>query len=88
MHFTTAVSIFLAALAAAAPSSSPPNSGDESTINSHEPELVTFVMTEPNCPAIKDYCTHCNGDFNCQTDPRCEWCYHNKQFGSSSRGSD
>lgn len=58
MHFSIALSIFVAALAAAAPSS-PPNG--ESIVNPNEPELVTFVMTVPNCPAIKDYCTHCNG---------------------------
>ncbi|KAI0509082.1 hypothetical protein F5B22DRAFT_649358 [Xylaria bambusicola] len=87
MHFSTILSIFLAALVAAAPTT-PPNDSTATNTDTYEPDLVTFVMTVPNCPAIKDYCTHCNGDFNCDTDPRCEWCYHNKQFGTDGGNSD
>ncbi|KAI1119032.1 hypothetical protein F5Y14DRAFT_119335 [Nemania sp. NC0429] len=68
MYATTVIGLFLAALAAAAPS--PPPSRN----------LVTFVMTEPDCPSLESYCTHCNGDFNCETDPRCEWCYEHDRF--------
>ncbi|KAI1424440.1 hypothetical protein F5Y12DRAFT_715201 [Xylaria sp. FL1777] len=98
MHSSMIFSFFLAALVAAAPS---PN-GQGNNVDAYKRELVTFVMTEPDCAAIKDYCTHCNGfvstpllippsiptnpregtDFNCETDPRCEWCYTNKQFGN------
>ncbi|KAI1756844.1 hypothetical protein F4782DRAFT_283170 [Xylaria castorea] len=72
MYVSTVISVFLAALVAAAPSR---RSADERG-------LVTFQMTEPDCPAIEAYCTHCNGDFNCQTDPRCEWCYAHHKFGN------
>ncbi|KAI0538886.1 hypothetical protein GGR58DRAFT_500673 [Xylaria digitata] len=84
MHFSTTLSFFLAALAAAAPSPSYNKHGDAEM---QKRDFVTFVMTEPDCPAIKDYCTHCHGDFNCQTDPRCEWCYKHKKFGPSDEGN-
>ncbi|KAK5630435.1 hypothetical protein RRF57_006150 [Xylaria bambusicola] len=139
MQFSTILTIFLVDIAAAVPTT-PPNDASTTNTDTYEPDLVTFVMTVPNCPAIKDYCTHCNGfvllpipqvpnhkhrpsplsqhrytsittrvsarrdmrepvcsgtttdsssrDFNCQTDPRCEWCYHNKQFGTGSGGGD
>ncbi|KAI1347502.1 hypothetical protein F5Y01DRAFT_329616 [Xylaria sp. FL0043] len=82
MQFTTIVALAFAALAAATPSTPLKNHGSSSSINAGEPKLVTFVMTEPDCGSLKDYCTHCNGDFNCETDPRCEWCYENDQFGN------
>ncbi|KAF2967943.1 hypothetical protein GQX73_g5629 [Xylaria multiplex] len=75
MQFSTTLSLFFVALVAAAPS---PSHGDA---DMQTRGLVTFVMTEPNCEALKEYCTHCNGDFNCETDPRCEWCYEHKKFG-------
>ncbi|KAI1816852.1 hypothetical protein GGS20DRAFT_535774, partial [Poronia punctata] len=64
--------IFLAALTTATAAALPSPS-------SHH--LVTFVMTEPDCDSLKTYCTSCNGDFNCETDPRCEWCDENDKFG-------
>ncbi|KAI1743230.1 hypothetical protein F4680DRAFT_409583 [Xylaria scruposa] len=70
MYISTIISVFLAALVAAAPSHNIDKRG-----------LVTFQMTEPDCPAIESYCTNCNGDFNCETDPRCEWCYEHDKFG-------
>ncbi|KAH8161783.1 hypothetical protein CIB48_g6460 [Xylaria polymorpha] len=78
MYASTVISVFLVALAAAAPYRNGQADADA------EPKrgLVAFIMTEPDCPAIKAYCTHCNGDFNCETDPRCEWCYENHQFGN------
>ncbi|KAI0799179.1 hypothetical protein GGR55DRAFT_702231 [Xylaria sp. FL0064] len=80
MQFTTIVALAFAALAAASPSAPLKNQGN--SINAREPKVVTFVMTEPDCDSLKDYCTHCNGDFNCETDPRCEWCYENDKFGN------
>ncbi|KAI0397418.1 hypothetical protein F5Y17DRAFT_415456 [Xylariaceae sp. FL0594] len=77
MYRYTIIGFFLAALAAASPSSrsstsvAQPRRGDKT---------VTFVMTEPDCDSLKDYCTSCNGDFTCETDPRCEWCYENDEF--------
>ncbi|KAI8955671.1 hypothetical protein F4801DRAFT_275330 [Xylaria longipes] len=79
MHASTVISVFLAALVAASPVRNG-QSGDVDTQTKRG--LVTFVMTEPDCPAIEAYCTHCNGDFNCETDPRCEWCYAHHQFGN------
>ncbi|KAI0097932.1 hypothetical protein GGR51DRAFT_455952 [Nemania sp. FL0031] len=55
MYFSTVVSLFLAALATAAPSSSQGN------VDARDRGLVTFVMTEPNCPSLESYCTNCNG---------------------------
>ncbi|GAW11559.1 hypothetical protein ANO14919_009060 [Xylariales sp. No.14919] len=80
MHFTTTLSFFLAALVAATPYQFSNGQGNADT---QQPGLVTLIMSEPDCPSIKDYCTHCNGDFNCETDPRCEWCYKHKQFGDN-----
>ncbi|KAI0444381.1 hypothetical protein F4803DRAFT_511716, partial [Xylaria telfairii] len=77
MYASTIISIFLAALAAATPI----HNGQGDTDAAPKRGLVTFVMTEPNCPVLKEYCTHCNGDFNCETDPRCEWCYEHHMFG-------
>ncbi|KAI8622953.1 hypothetical protein F5Y19DRAFT_29555 [Xylariaceae sp. FL1651] len=74
MHFGTIFGLFLAALVAAAP---PHNPGAQRR------GLVTIVMSEPDCNEIKDYCTNCNGDFNCESDPRCEWCYENGGFGDT-----
>ncbi|GAW25665.1 hypothetical protein SAMD00023353_1002750 [Rosellinia necatrix] len=74
MYTSTILSLFLAALAAAAPSP---------IEQRRAPKLVTFVMTEPDCPSIEYYCKHCNDDFNCETDPRCEWCYQHDKFGSN-----
>ncbi|KAI1415033.1 hypothetical protein F5Y13DRAFT_187720 [Hypoxylon sp. FL1857] len=34
----------------------------------HEP------ATTPDCAAIEEYCKCLDGDFDCQTDPSCEWC--------------
>ncbi|KAI0548927.1 hypothetical protein F4679DRAFT_289509 [Xylaria curta] len=76
MYVSTIISVFLAALVAAAPSRNVDKRG-----------LVTFQMTEPDCPAIETYCTHCNGDFNCETDPRCEWCYENHKFGNGKENN-
>ncbi|KAI2469596.1 hypothetical protein F4781DRAFT_215652 [Annulohypoxylon bovei var. microspora] len=29
----------------------------------------------PDCAALQHYCESCSGDdFNCETDPNCEWC--------------
>ncbi|KAI0881610.1 uncharacterized protein GGS22DRAFT_192246 [Annulohypoxylon maeteangense] len=29
----------------------------------------------PNCTSIQHYCSSCGSeDFDCETDPRCEWC--------------
>ncbi|KAI0839247.1 hypothetical protein F5Y06DRAFT_266345 [Hypoxylon sp. FL0890] len=28
----------------------------------------------PDCSAIEEYCKCLDGDFNCETDPSCEWC--------------
>ncbi|KAI1279334.1 hypothetical protein F5Y07DRAFT_40457 [Xylaria sp. FL0933] len=81
MQFTTIVALAFAALAAATPSAPLKNHGS-SSIKGREPNVVTFIMTEPDCDSLKDYCTHCNGDFNCETDPRCEWCYENDKFGN------
>ncbi|KAI1128750.1 hypothetical protein F5Y10DRAFT_264782 [Nemania abortiva] len=77
MYASTILSLFLAALATAAPSSSHIGQG---SVETREPGLVTFVMTEPDCPSLKAYCTNCGDDFNCETDPRCEWCYEHGQF--------
>ncbi|TGJ84359.1 hypothetical protein E0Z10_g4433 [Xylaria hypoxylon] len=83
MHFSTTLSFFLAALVAAAPSYN-----NQGNVDTQKRGLVTFIMTEPNCPALKNYCTHCNDDFNCETDPRCEWCYRYKQFGNGNEDDD
>ncbi|KAI3324659.1 hypothetical protein HD806DRAFT_51569 [Xylariaceae sp. AK1471] len=72
MYFSTILGLFLAALAAAAPCQ-----------DTHKRGLVTFIMTEPDCVSLKDYCTNCNDDFNCETDPRCEWCYEHDKFGDN-----
>ncbi|KAI0409930.1 hypothetical protein F4802DRAFT_6949 [Xylaria palmicola] len=80
MYFSTVLSLFLAALAAAVPT---PGQGNADV---SKRGLVTFVMTEPDCHAIENYCKHCNGDFNCETDPRCEWCYQHHQFGNAIEG--
>ncbi|KAI2641014.1 hypothetical protein GGS21DRAFT_487343 [Xylaria nigripes] len=80
MYFTAILALCLAALGAAVPS--PTHNDDHSDIADRG--VVTFVMSEPDCPSLKDYCTHCNGDFNCETDPRCEWCYDHGGFGNSS----
>ncbi|KAI0466679.1 hypothetical protein F4859DRAFT_497001 [Xylaria cf. heliscus] len=72
MYASAIISVFLAALAAASPYRN----------SQRERGLVTIIMTEPDCPALKAYCTNCNGDFNCETDPRCEWCYEHGQFGN------
>ncbi|KAI0877173.1 hypothetical protein GGS24DRAFT_159719 [Hypoxylon argillaceum] len=77
MYFSTIFGLFLAALVTAAPSSSHSGQG---TIVTQKRGLVTFVMTEPDCPSLKSYCTTCNDDFNCETDPRCEWCYEHDKF--------
>ncbi|KAI1290958.1 hypothetical protein F5Y03DRAFT_401044 [Xylaria venustula] len=83
MQFSTITGFFLAALAtaSAAPSSASSSSCFQSMVDATGNNVVTFVMTTPDCPSIKEYCTHCNGDFNCETDPRCEWCWEHKQFG-------
>ncbi|KAI0433858.1 hypothetical protein F5Y09DRAFT_338225 [Xylaria sp. FL1042] len=78
MHFTTIVALAFAALAAAAPSDSANNQG---SIKAREPKVATFDKSEPDCDKLKDYCTHCNGDFDCETNPSCEWCYENDKFG-------
>ncbi|KAI1138104.1 hypothetical protein F5Y05DRAFT_413418 [Hypoxylon sp. FL0543] len=39
------------------------------------PPTVGFgAESTPDCAAIKDYCKCLDADFNCETDPRCEWC--------------
>ncbi|KAI1155511.1 hypothetical protein F4825DRAFT_447415 [Nemania diffusa] len=57
MYFSTIFGLFLAALVTAAPSSSHNGQG---TIVTQKRGLVTFVMTEPDCPSLKSYCTTCN----------------------------
>ncbi|KAI1076206.1 hypothetical protein F5B20DRAFT_594265 [Whalleya microplaca] len=68
------LALFFAAGAIAAPSPTWIPAPDHAVVAAAESDT-------PDCPSIKDYCTHCNGDFNCETDPRCEWCYENDQFG-------
>ncbi|KAI0203581.1 hypothetical protein F4808DRAFT_457851 [Astrocystis sublimbata] len=76
MYASTVLSIFLAALAAAAPSRNA-----AATANDNDPSVVTFdVGRDPDCSAIKYYCTHCNGNFDCDTDPRCDWCRAHHQI--------
>ncbi|KAI0006597.1 hypothetical protein F4779DRAFT_556185 [Xylariaceae sp. FL0662B] len=79
MHHISILSLalFLAARAIAAPSP---------TWNpAPDPVLAARAAEDgPDCKSIEDYCTHCNGDFNCETDPRCEWCYENDGFGDDS----
>ncbi|KAI1177284.1 hypothetical protein F4777DRAFT_577091 [Nemania sp. FL0916] len=72
MHASTILGFFLASLAVAAPA---PSSASSRALNE-----VTFVMTEPDCAKLEHYCKNCNGDFNCETDPRCEWCEENGKF--------
>ncbi|KAI0975297.1 hypothetical protein F4678DRAFT_322290 [Xylaria arbuscula] len=94
MQFSTITSLFLAALATA--SAAPPSSSTrgissscfQDMVDATGGQVVTFVMTTPDCPALKAYCTHCNGDFNCESDPRCEWCYEHKQFGHNGEMSN
>ncbi|KAI0906847.1 hypothetical protein F4823DRAFT_565413 [Ustulina deusta] len=97
MHSSTILGLFLAALAAAAPS--PNNQGNDGT---RTPAPVALVTSGPDCPSIKDYCLHCNDraensseealhgsplredDFTCETNPNCEWCFTNRQFDTSN----
>ncbi|KAI1436816.1 hypothetical protein GGR50DRAFT_692781 [Xylaria sp. CBS 124048] len=81
MYFTTILALCLVALATAAPTAPHTNScktADEATNG-----RVTFTMTKPDCPSLLQYCTHCDEDFNCETDPRCEWCYEHGGFDDS-----
>ncbi|KAI1191835.1 hypothetical protein F5B17DRAFT_426178 [Nemania serpens] len=74
MHASTIVGLFLAALAAAAPSPSPTRN------------LVTEVLdVEPDCAKVQDYCTHCGpDDLQCETNVDCEWCWEHDKFPHGS----
>jgi hypothetical protein len=55
MYFNTILGLFLAALAAAAPS--------HHAHHHHKRGLVTFIMTEPDCDSLRDYCKNCSNEF-------------------------
>ncbi|CAJ2500764.1 Uu.00g036170.m01.CDS01 [Anthostomella pinea] len=75
MHFTTVVTLLFAAFAAAAPR--PLHHGVKNTV------LPPGLTSEPDCAKMEDYCTSCGGeDFDCETNPSCEWCYENHRFGN------
>ncbi|KAI1454682.1 hypothetical protein F4805DRAFT_460496 [Annulohypoxylon moriforme] len=41
------------------------------------PDAVEFAAASstPDCTKIQQYCSSCSSDdFNCETDPNCEWC--------------
>ncbi|KAI1819885.1 hypothetical protein F4861DRAFT_546307 [Xylaria intraflava] len=58
MYVSTILALYLAALGAAAPS---PFHGSGCATDVSVDGRVIFTMTQPDCPALKEYCTHCNG---------------------------
>ncbi|KAI1321969.1 hypothetical protein F5Y16DRAFT_57493 [Xylariaceae sp. FL0255] len=62
MHYATLITLALAALAAAVPSL----------------VIIDNSMSDPNCTALWDYCSSCDpDDFDCESNPDCEWCFEN-----------
>ncbi|KAI1259200.1 hypothetical protein F5Y18DRAFT_313384 [Xylariaceae sp. FL1019] len=76
MQFIVLLLTTLAALTLARPS--------HQRVSEKYPNAVAIIMTTPDCAPLESYCTHCNGDFNCQTDPRCEWCDEMGEFGDGN----
>ncbi|KAI1398021.1 hypothetical protein F4819DRAFT_489946 [Hypoxylon fuscum] len=35
----------------------------------------------PDCAALEDYCQCHDDDFNCETNPSCEWCREHNAWG-------
>ncbi|KAI1334594.1 hypothetical protein F5Y15DRAFT_285461 [Xylariaceae sp. FL0016] len=78
MHYTTFVVAILASLAAAAPDPILPPS----------PVVQFDPLSTPNCSAIQDRCENCpEDDFDCESDPSCEWCFDHDGFNQTSSGN-
>ncbi|KAL7620805.1 hypothetical protein AAE478_009803 [Parahypoxylon ruwenzoriense] len=42
----------------------------------------------PNCTEIEEYCKHCGeDDFQCETNPNCEWCFEHGGFDHPPKSS-
>ncbi|KAI0599038.1 hypothetical protein F4775DRAFT_591825 [Biscogniauxia sp. FL1348] len=75
--FFVVLALGVASVAAApTPEPTPLSSSSSSSI------IPPTAQSTPDCNALKQYCTNCNGNFNCETDPGCEWCYEHDGFGS------
>ncbi|KAI1768142.1 hypothetical protein GGR53DRAFT_462667 [Hypoxylon sp. FL1150] len=42
-----------------------------------EAASIKLASNTPNCTALVDYCKCTDGDFDCETNPSCEWCEEN-----------
>ncbi|KAI1205666.1 uncharacterized protein F4807DRAFT_278944 [Annulohypoxylon truncatum] len=73
------------AVLAAPPATSP------TTTQAPAPNAVesAHAGNTPDCTSIEHYCKTCSSDdFNCETDPNCEWCRaHSAWYTSSSTSS-
>ncbi|KAI1102480.1 hypothetical protein F4804DRAFT_334233 [Jackrogersella minutella] len=45
---------------------------------------IAAAMTTPDCASLEEYCKCEDGDFNCETDPSCEWCREHNAWGNHS----
>ncbi|KAI1445956.1 hypothetical protein F5Y02DRAFT_96341 [Annulohypoxylon stygium] len=44
--------------------------------DAHVGDRACNVKRDIDCPSLQHYCTTCSeDDLNCETDPRCEWCF-------------
>ncbi|OTB01322.1 hypothetical protein M426DRAFT_14629 [Hypoxylon sp. CI-4A] len=46
---------------------------------------VFDAFNTPNCASLQDYCKCQNDDFDCETNPSCEWCRDHDAWSSSSQ---
>ncbi|KAI1497009.1 hypothetical protein F5X99DRAFT_413544 [Biscogniauxia marginata] len=78
MHLVTLlVSIAAIAIASAVAA---PTATLERTDAAAVADPAVAARSTPDCKALKEYCTNCQ-DFQCETNPGCEWCYEHDAFG-------
>ncbi|KAI1384239.1 uncharacterized protein F4822DRAFT_64359 [Hypoxylon trugodes] len=80
MHSTILLTIAFALCGTVLASPAPTRVGipAASAVEVHAPEGT------PDCTALEEYCKCKTEDFNCQTDPSCEWCRDHNAWPSTT----